>query len=135
MAVTSIEKFKQSAIREVEIPGFIEGETFTVEIKPVSLLTLLASGKLPNELMSKAQSLFFEGNIKQPTEEEALEMAKEFKMDDIVTMAQLMDTICEAVLYNPKFSEIGEYMTQEQKEAIFEYSQAGVKAVTPNNTK
>lgn len=134
MAVTSIEKFKQSAIREVEIPGFIEGETFTVEIKPVSLLTLLASGKLPNELMSKAQSLFFEGNAK-PTEEDALEMAKEFNMDDIVVMAQLMDTICEAVLYNPKFKDIEEYMTQEQKEAIFEYSQAGVKAVTPNNTK
>lgn len=132
MAVTSIEKFKQSAIREVEIPGFIEGEFFTIAIKPMSLMTLLSSGKLPNDLMAKAQSLFLEGTPIENAED--VDLSK-FNMEDLITMGQLMDVVCESVMYEPKFSEIAEYMTQEQKEAIFEYSQAGVKAVTPNNTK
>lgn len=135
MAVTSIEKFRASAIREVEIPGCSEGEEFHVEIKPVSMMTLLANGTIPNELMNQAKSLF---NGKAPgsiTLDEAEELAGGLDTDALIAMAKLMDSVCEAVLYNPKYSDIQEYLTQEQKEAIFEYSQAGIKAVTPTVTK
>lgn len=135
MAVTSIEKFKASAIREVCIPGCSDGEEFTVEIKPMSMMTLLANGTIPNELMAQAKSLF---NGKQPGEitmDDAEELVEELDTDALIAMAKLMDAVCEAVLYNPKYSDIEEYLTQEQKEAIFEYSQSGIKAVTPTNLK
>lgn len=132
--VTNFERFKNNAIREVEIPGDEQGE-FTIKIKSLSMLTLVQSGKIPNGLMEKASSLFNGADVSMYTEDDANELASKMKMEDLATMANLLDTVCEAVMYEPTFAEVGEFLTQEQKEAIFDYSQAGIKAVTPIATK
>lgn len=131
--ITSVEKFKASSIREVEIPGGFEYETFTIAIKPASMMSLIASGKIPNSLMETAKGLF---NSKQMnTVEDAEKFIEEEGLDfeSIKMMSQLMDAVCEAVMYNPKFEEVKDYLTDEQKQAIFDYSQVGTNALIPSN--
>lgn len=131
--ITSVEKFKASSIREVEIPGGLADETFTIAIKPASMMSLIASGKIPNSLMTSAKGLF---NSKQMnTVEDAEKFIEEegLDFDSIKMMSQLIDAVCDAVMYNPKFEEVKEYLTDEQKQAIFDYSQVGTNALIPSN--
>lgn len=133
--ITSIEKFKASSIREVEIPGAFEGEVFTVAIKPASMLSLISSGKIPNTLMNTAKDLFTGKQVDTVEDAEKLISEQGLDFDSIVTMSKLMDAVCDAVMYEPKFKEVEEYLTDEQKQAIFDYSQVGVKSLTPSSTK
>lgn len=131
--ITSIEKFKASSVREVEIPGAFEGETFTIAIKPASMLSLIASGKIPNTLMDTAKGLFTGKQVDTVEDAEKLIAEEGLDFDSIVTMSKLMDAVCDAVMYNPKFKDVEEYLTDEQKQAIFDYSQVGINAMTPFN--
>lgn len=128
MAITSVEQFKAKAFKEVEIPGFEENETVTVRLRKVSILGLASSGKIPNSLMGTVNKLFGEGKKSADKEKVA-----QTSMENLGEMAKLLDLIAQNALVEPKFSEIGELLTDDQKNAIFEYSQAGVKAVTPSS--
>lgn len=131
--ITSVEKFKASSIREVEIPGGFDGEMFTIAIKPASMMSLIASGKIPNSLMDTAQSLFNSKQIDNIDDAEKLISENAIDFESIKMMSQLMDAVCDAVMYNPKYEEVKEYLTDEQKQAIFEYSQVGNNALIPSN--
>lgn len=131
--ITSVEKFKASSIREVEIPGGYDGEMFTIAIKPASMLSLIAKGKIPNSLMETAKGLFDTKQVDNIHDAEKLIEEQGLDFESIVTMSKLMDAVCDAVMYQPTFKEVEEYLTDEQKQAIFDYSQVGVDALTPSN--
>lgn len=125
MAITSFEQFKQKAFKEVDLPGFEEGEVVTVRLRKVSILSLASSGKIPNSLMGVVNQLF--GKAGKASEEEVSQTS----MEHLSEMSKLLNIIAESALVEPTYSEIGEYLTDEQKNAIFEFSQSGVKQVTP----
>lgn len=130
MAVTSFEQFKQMAFKEVEIPGFEPGESVVVRLRKVSILGLASKGKIPNSLMGTVNKLFGEGQRGATADQVA-----STSLQNLGEMASLLDLIANEALVEPTFAEVGDYLTDDQKNAIFEYSQSGVKAVTPYTGK
>lgn len=130
MAITSLEQFKQMAFKEVELPGFEPGETVTVRLRKVSVLGLASSGKIPNSLMGTVNKLFGEGR-KGATPDQVASSS----LENLGEMASLLDLIAAEAMVEPTFAEVGEYLTDDQKNAIFEYSQSGVKSVAPYSGK
>lgn len=115
MAVTKIDEIKKLAgPKEVELPGW-EDETFVAKLQRASLLGLATKGKIPNQLMTIAQQLFTQ----------SVNTAKT-SMKDI---SEVVDIVVKECLVEPSFDEIKDYLTDEQKYAIFSYSQQGLKGL------
>lgn len=119
--VTSISELKEYCGGEViELPPFSENQRFFARIKRPSLLALIKGGKIPNELLTAANSLFQSGS-------------KAFGMLDDKTMSNLFDVmeiICESAFVEPSYREIknaGISLTDEQIMFIFGYAQNGVR--------
>lgn len=127
MAITTVEQFKQKCFKEVEIPGFEPGETVTVRLRRVSVLGLASSGRIPNSLQSAVNELFSSGSNSSKQEIATKSMSK------MIEMSQLLDIMTKEALVEPSFDEVGEYLTDEQKNAIFEYTQTGIVDLTPIN--
>ena len=125
IAITA-EQFKNKATRLIDIPGFEEGELITVLIKPVSILQMMNNGVIANELLSTVLELFGENQGKDLKPEDI------FKDGDSVTiLTQMMNKVCQEVLVEPKYDEIAEYLTDEQKQSIFEQA-SGTKQFIPS---
>ena len=124
MSVISAKEFKEKATRVIEIDGFEPGEKIEVRIKPASILNLMISGKLPNSLLNVVQELFGDVdkiNDKLQNDPETMKAAME-----------LMDLVCEQCLVEPKYSEIAEFLTDNQKSQIMTEAQGNVTAATPS---
>lgn len=126
MQITSLEQLqsiKQTEI--VELPSFEDGNSLIVEIKKPNMMNLLASGKIPNTLLSVATEMF-NGKTGQV-------MGK--ASEDIKTLKELvgmMEVLAEASLVKPAYKEIKKanvQLTENQLMAILMYSQGGVKAL------
>lgn len=107
----------------VELPPFAENQPFVARLCRPSMLSLAKSGKIPNELLSTANNLFVDGKLDTKNDPGALK-----------NVFDLFDVICEACFIEPTYKDIqdaGVTLTDEQYMFIFEYSQAGVKALKP----
>ena len=84
----------------------------------------MISGKLPNSLLNVVQEVFGdvdEINNKLQNDSETMKAAM-----------QLMDLVCEQCLVEPKYSEIAEFLTDNQKSQIMIEAQGNVTAATPS---
>lgn len=128
MAIITAEQFKQKAFNEVQIPGFEQGETITVCLRRVSVLGLASSGKIPNALQATVNKLFASdsSNAKE---------VSQTSLSNFNEMGQLLDIIAREAMVSPTFDEVGEYLTDDQKNAIFGYSQTGIVSLTPIATE
>lgn len=127
--VISAEAFKNKATRVIDIPGFEEGELIGVRIKPVSLMGMMFSGKLGNELLPIVKELFSDNE--ESTKDKNSYM-KAFKDTETVsTIIGMMDKVCAEVLIEPQYEEIREFLTDAQKQAIFTASMGPVNEVKP----
>lgn len=120
-SITQLNEYAQGQI--VELPPFAEGQSFVARICRPSMLSLVKAGKIPNELLATANSLFIDGKVDSKADPQAMQ-----KVFDI------LDTICEACFIEPTYKQIQEAgitLTDEQYMFIFNYSQAGVKALKP----
>lgn len=119
--VTTINDLKQySQGQLVQLPSFAEGQPFYARIRRPSLLSLARSGKIPNSLLTTANSLFLEGGVDSNDEN---------AMKDIFSV---IDVLCEACFIEPSYQEIkdaGIELTDDQYMFVFTYSQKGVKAL------
>jgi hypothetical protein len=116
--MTSLEQYAQGQI--VELPGFGDDQPFVVRLRRPSLMVLMKSGKIPNALLSTANSLFT-GSGKALSDPSAI--------PDIVGV---LDVICEASFVEPTWAQlqsIGLELTDQQYMAVFNYSQQGIKAL------
>lgn len=116
--VSDIQKYSQGTI--VELPSFDGENPFVAKLRRPSLLCMVKSGKIPNSLINQATQLFQKG---------AGSLGKDNTVSD---MYDIMESICDAALVNPTYSEIknaGLSLTDEQMMAIFSYTQQGVKAL------
>lgn len=121
MQVTSLLDLEQYARGQiVELPSFAEGQPFVARLRRPSMMVLIKSGKIPNALLTTANSLFA-GNATDPSKSESF--------SDVV---QVLDILCEASFIEPSWSqiqELGVELTDEQYMAVFNYSQQGIKAL------
>lgn len=123
MGITSISDLQNYAAGTiVRFPDFTEGQPFVARVRRPSLLVLAKSGKIPNTLLSAAGDLFAKGGG-------GLDSDNDKMLSD---MYDIMHIICEASLVQPTLAEIesaGIQLSDDQMMAIFNYSQAGVKAL------
>lgn len=107
----------------VELPPFAEGQPFVARMRRPSMLALVKSGKISNELLSSANTLFTSGGsgMNDLADEQLLS-----KMFDVI------NTIVDASLLEPTYSDLkgaNIELTDNQLLFIFNYSQVGVKAL------
>lgn len=125
--VTSIEQLLEYRKGQfVQLPEFAEGQPFFARLKRPSLLALVKSGKIPNQLILTANRLF---NGK------GMDDTKESSMPEVL---EILDSICEATFVEPNYAEMkkaGIELTDEQFMAVFNYTQQGVKALEPFRTQ
>ena len=109
----------------VELPPFAEGMPFVARLKRPSMLALVKSGKIPNELLKTANDLFMGRSNKSSGGSNTNELKEMFT---------IFDALCEASFVEPTWEEIkesGMELTDDQYTFIFNYSQQGVKALKP----
>ena len=109
-----------------EFPPFGEGQPFVARIRRPSLMKLAVEGKIPNELLTKANELFAsDGSGINPKESNMMQNIK-----------AVIDIIAEASFIEPTYSEIKENvgLTDDQMMFLFNYTQQGVKALSDFRT-
>ena len=124
--ITSIDQLRNYSLGQVvELPAFGDGQPFVARLKRPSMLNLIKAGRIPNELLGSANSLFEKGPAG---------MMAVNKLDDSTTqkMFDIIDILCDASFVEPKYSDIkaaGVELTDEQYMFVFDYTQNGVKAL------
>lgn len=129
LKVISAREFRKKATRIIEIDGFEPSEKIAVRIKPASLLNLLMSGKLPNNLLGTVNDLFERTEKDKPME---LFEQDENKIKDIM---EIIDLVCEQSLVEPTYEEIKDVITDTQKMQIMAEAQGNVNAAIPSIRK
>ncbi len=127
--IVNANDFINKAVKVVEIDGFEQGEKFNIKIKPVSLLGMMTKGKLPNELKAQIASMFAD-NKPKVTDEAKLNINN---MEELALMQELMDRVCDECMVEPKYKEVGEYMTDAQKTQVFMHAQGNVQEYIPTD--
>ena len=107
------------AVQKVLLPGWQDDIPFEAKLRRPSLLSMAASGLIPNELMTAAQKLFSEGyNTQMPLDQ----------------LGRLLETIAAQALVEPTLAQLEEAdcrLTDMQLAAIYNFTQAGVRALEP----
>jgi len=129
LQVTSIDQIRNYAAGSVvELPGFGPDQPFVARLRRPSLLVMVKSGKIPNSLIEQATALFAKG---------ADSMVGQGK-NTLGEMCDIIDRVIEAALIEPSIKDIeaaGMELSDDQKMAIFSYTQSGVKALEQFRTK
>jgi hypothetical protein len=123
-SVTPLETMRIASMGNlVTMPGFGDGDTITVRLRKPNLLTLMKSGKIPNQLMNTATELF-QGTKRQGK--------TGFTAEELADIGSVMMLFCEASLVEPTYKEMadaGIELTAEQMNFIVSYGQGGVKSL------
>lgn len=123
MRITTISDLQSYAYGTVvRFPDFGNGQPFVARVRRPSMLVLAKQGKIPNSLLTAAGELFSKGGA-------GLDADNENMLSD---MYNIMEIIATAALIQPSMDEIksvGLELSDDQMMAIFNYSQAGVKAL------
>lgn len=130
--ITSIEEFRNQSQPLVDIIGFEPGNYITVRLKRISLMSLVKTGKIPNALLKKATELFTGAKKENGKVDEVQILSNMGELDGI---NEIIDTVCDAAMVEPKFSDVKEYLTDEQKTEIFQWTQGGIKALESFRTE
>lgn len=124
LQVTPLSTLKEYAKGEiVEFPPFAEGLSFVARLKRPSMMVLMKTGKIPNQLMATANSLF-SGDTSDA------EINDEFYKE----VLDIIEVIAEASFIEPSWAELKEAnieLTDEQYTFLFNYTQKGIKALEP----
>lgn len=125
LRVTSIEDLQTYAKGAVvELPPFADGQPFVARLRRPSMLALVKSGKIPNELLQSANELF----MGKPS----VKREDKFDQNAMSRMFDVFDIMCEASFVEPTYRQLcdaGIELTDDQYTFIFNYSQAGIKAL------
>lgn len=123
MRITTVSDLQSYAAGTVvRFPDFGDGQPFVARVRRPSMLMLAKLGKIPNTLLTAAGELFSKGGS-------GLDSDNERMLGD---MYDIMGIICEAALIEPSMADIksvGLTLSDDQMMAIFNYSQAGVRAL------
>ncbi len=113
---------RYNATTRVELPGWEDDQPFEAVLRRPSLLTMAAEGNIPNELIGAAQKLFCEGyDTTLPLDQ----------------LGRLLRRIAAEAMVEPTLEQLeseGCRLTDLQLAAIYNFSQAGVRALEPFRT-
>ena len=124
--VSQIQSYASGCV--VRLPDFGEGQPFIARLRRPSLLNMVKLGKIPNSLIEQATALFAKG----------AESMVGRNGTTLGEMCEIIDVIIDAALMEPTLKEIqqaGIDLSDDQKMAIFSYTQQGIKALEPFRTK
>lgn len=120
--ITDLQSYAQGTV--VRFPDFGDGQPFVARVRRPSMLVLAKQGKIPNTLLTAAGELFSKGGAAMDADNENM----------LGNMYNIMDIIATAALIQPSMDEIksvGLELSDDQMMAIFNYTQAGVRALEP----
>lgn len=118
--VSDLQSYAQGTV--VRFPDFGDGQPFVARVRRPSMLVLAKMGKIPNSLLTAAGELFSKGSGAMDADNENM----------LGNMYNIMDIIATAALVQPTMDEIksvGLELSDDQMMAIFNYTQAGIKAL------
>lgn len=125
LKVTELSKLIESAKGEiVQLPGFTEDVPFFARVRKPSLLGLVKAKKIPNNLLIKTNELFVQDGTGFDTDDANM-------MEDL---CNVLDVIAQETLVEPSYDDLknnGVELTDQQRTALFSYSQQGIKALEP----
>lgn len=127
LQVTSLEEVRDKACKVVAIPGWEPGETFNVRIRRASLLSLIQQGAIPNQLLPTIYKLLKEGADRA----EDFDPRADLGPDELEQFLEMLTAVCRAVMVEPAYDDVAEYLTDTQRNAIFAYAQHGLRALEP----
>lgn len=119
-SLDSLQEYGRGAI--VQLPPFAEGQPFVARLRRPSMMALAKSGKIPNALLTTANSLFLKGGV---------DATDDSVMKDVLSV---VDVLCAAAFVEPTYEQlqkVGVELTDEQYMFIFNYTQQGIKALQP----
>lgn len=126
LQITSIDQLKNYKSGQiVELPPFGDGQPFVARLRRPSMMSLAKRGKIPNELLNSANSLFERGP-------QGLMQKGKFDDETMTKLFDIIDVICEASFVEPAYQDlkdIGIELTDDQYMFIFNYTQNGVQAL------
>lgn len=118
--ITDLQSYAAGTV--VRFPDFGDGQPFVARVRRPSMLVLAKQGKIPNSLLTAAGELFSKGGASLDADNENM----------LGNMYNIMDIIATAALIQPSMEDIrssGMELSDDQMMAIFNYAQAGVKAI------
>lgn len=121
--VTTIEELKSYQHGQlVELPSFAEGQPFIARLRRPSLMVLIKSGKIPNQLIAMATKMFANGGGAIDSDD----------ADSITELLDVVDVLAEAAFVQPTYKQLQEagiQLTDDQYMALFSYTQNGVEGL------
>jgi hypothetical protein len=119
--VTSLAEIRNKACQVVALPGWEPGETFNAKLRRASLLSLVQSGSIPNQLLPIVYKIINgEGQYNPLTDSNP---------EEFTQFIEMLNAVCKAVLVEPTYDEVSEYLTDIQRSAIFIYAQQGLRSL------
>ena len=118
--VSNINDFKNASRKELTLSGGL-----TIMVQKPSLLAIARKGKIPNALMAEVSAMFGETAKNQKVTENLVN-------DNFSDLVELVEAMCEAAVVEPKYADIKDYLSDEQKFEIFSFTQADVNEVAPS---
>ncbi len=118
--ISELQSYAQGTV--VRFPDFGDGQPFVARVRRPSMLVLAKQGMIPNSLLTAAGELFSKGGSAMDADNK----------DMLGNMYNIMDIIATAALVQPSMQDIknaGIELSDDQMMAIFNYTQAGVKAI------
>lgn len=123
MNATSLEQLAQYAKGTlIQLPDFAPGMPFFVRMKRPSMLDLISQGRIPNPLAGTASKLFSKGGA-------GVDQTDPKQLKELV---EILHIFCEVSFVQPTYSQVKEAgleLTDEQLMFVFNYVQAGNKAL------
>lgn len=117
---------KLNATTTITIPAFDGIEEFEIEVRRPNLSKMIENDEIPNPLLGAA-SAAITGMVITQKKENIEEEAKAF-----IDLTNLYCTVC---MVNPKYEEVKEYLTDDQKVAITTWAMADVKTLRRFHTQ
>lgn len=124
--VSSVADFRNKSeeiITLTDRDAFGELIEFNVRIKRTSMLALVQKGVIPNSLLQSAKKL------KSPSRKSSAKVIEEYDEKTINEAITAMEKITEAVLIEPTYEEIKDYLTDSHLSQIVSYLSGGVEAL------
>jgi hypothetical protein len=118
--VISIEQIKKLAHPAIDIPGYSPGETIKVRVRKPQMMKLMAEGQIPNHLLSVVEQMMYGSQSQKNAKKKD---SVEGKLKDV---ANVYEVYCRACLVEPTYEEFEPYLSDDQKEAIFNWATAEV---------
>ena len=124
--LSDLQSYAQGTV--IRFPDFGDGQPFVARVRRPSMLVLAKQGKIPNRLLTTAGELFTKGS-------NSLDADNDNMLGD---MYSILEIVATAALIQPSMNEIksvGLELSDDQLMAIFNYAQAGIKALVPFRQK